>query len=91
MGELERHLLGSATTRKVEKVTPSQDDDFVGVLKKNTPNRFALMGRSPGSVGKPDSVPEGRLIQALQAEDKLWTRGTALESAEKLNAEGTGG
>jgi hypothetical protein len=24
VGELERHLLGSATTRKVEKVTPSQ-------------------------------------------------------------------
>jgi hypothetical protein len=25
----------------------AQDDDFVGVLKKNIPNKLALMGRSP--------------------------------------------
>ena len=26
---------------KIEKVTGSQDDDFVGVLKKNIPNKLA--------------------------------------------------
>src|SRR6266702_4965199 len=26
----------------------AQDDDFVGGLKKNTPNRLTLVGRSPG-------------------------------------------
>jgi hypothetical protein len=30
-------------TRKDKKVTGSQDDDSVGVLKKNIPNRLALM------------------------------------------------
>jgi hypothetical protein len=29
--------------RKIKKVTGSQDDDFVGVLKKNIPNKLALM------------------------------------------------
>jgi hypothetical protein len=26
----------------------AQDDGFVGVLKKNIPNKLALLGRSPG-------------------------------------------
>jgi hypothetical protein len=26
----------------------AQDDVFVGVLKKNIPNKLAVMGRSPG-------------------------------------------
>jgi hypothetical protein len=33
---------------KIEKVTGSQDDDFVGGLKKNIQNKLALMGVSPG-------------------------------------------
>jgi hypothetical protein len=28
---------------KIEKVTGYQDDDLVGVLKKNIPNKLALM------------------------------------------------
>jgi hypothetical protein len=32
---------------KIEKVTDSQDDDFVGVLKKNIQNKLALMGLRP--------------------------------------------
>jgi len=32
---------------KIEKVTGSQDDDLVGVLKKNILNELAIMGRSP--------------------------------------------
>jgi hypothetical protein len=31
----------------INKVTASQDDDFVGVPTKNTLNKLALMGRSP--------------------------------------------
>jgi hypothetical protein len=37
--------------RKIEKVTGSQDDDFVGILKKNIPNKLALMGLSPRIAG----------------------------------------
>jgi hypothetical protein len=29
----------------------AQDDDFVEVLKKNTPNKLEFMGRSPGLAG----------------------------------------
>ena len=36
---------------KIEKVTGSQDDDFVGVLTKNIQNKLALMGHSPGLAG----------------------------------------
>jgi hypothetical protein len=39
--------LGVPKIRKIKKVTIAQDDDFVGVLKKNIPNKLALMGRSP--------------------------------------------
>src|SRR5882757_7279684 len=34
----------------------AQDDDFVGGLKKNTPNRLTLVGRSPGLSS---AVPTG--------------------------------
>jgi hypothetical protein len=44
VGELERHLLRSATTRKVEKVTPSQDDDFVGVFEEKHPKQVSAYG-----------------------------------------------
>jgi hypothetical protein len=36
-------------TKKTEKVTGSQDDDFVGVLAKNILDKLGLIGRSPGS------------------------------------------
>ena len=32
---------------KIEKVTGSQDDDFVEVVKKNILNKLALMGLRP--------------------------------------------
>jgi hypothetical protein len=32
---------------KIEKVTGSQDDDFVGGLTKNIQNKLALMGQRP--------------------------------------------
>ena len=35
---IEKHLVGCKKHEKIEKVTGSQDDDFVGGLKKNTPN-----------------------------------------------------
>ena len=44
---------------KIEKVTTSQDDDFLGVLKKNNPNKFALMGRSPGVGSERTNSPGG--------------------------------
>jgi hypothetical protein len=36
--EVENVWLGCAKHGKIEKVTGSQDDDFVGGSKKNTPN-----------------------------------------------------
>ena len=71
MGELERHLLGSVTTRKVEKVTPSQDDDFVGVLKKNIPNKLALMGVYPwvGPGGPTMAENNSPRVQGLETRD----------------------
>ena len=38
---LKKHLVGCKKHEKIEKVTGSQDDDFVGVLKKNIPNKLA--------------------------------------------------
>ncbi|MEA3005080.1 MAG: hypothetical protein QOI94_349, partial [Acidobacteriaceae bacterium] len=38
MVEVESGWLGCAKHGKIEKVTGSQDDDFVGGSKKNTPN-----------------------------------------------------
>jgi hypothetical protein len=32
----------------------AQDDDFVGILTKNIPNKSALMGRSPGYIKQHD-------------------------------------
>ena len=46
--EVENVWLGCAKHGKIEKVTGSQDDDFVGGLKKNTPNRLTLVGLCPG-------------------------------------------
>jgi hypothetical protein len=48
----------------INKVTASQDDDFVGVPTKNTLNKLALMGLCPvfssqvRSHGKPGQVGE---------------------------------
>src|SRR6266702_2025593 len=39
----------------------AQDDDFVGGLKKNTPNRLTLVDASPGLALKGRFVPQGRL------------------------------
>jgi hypothetical protein len=35
------------TMGEIKKVTTSQDDDFVEVLKKNIQNKLALMGQRP--------------------------------------------
>jgi hypothetical protein len=35
-----------------QKVTGSQDDDFVGVLKKNIPIKLALMGEAALKINK---------------------------------------
>ena len=37
----------SLTVKQFKKVTDSQDDDFVGVLTKNTLNNLVLMGLRP--------------------------------------------
>jgi hypothetical protein len=46
-GGLEIHSWICRKHEKIEKVTGAQDDDFVGVLKKNIPNKLARPGRSP--------------------------------------------
>jgi hypothetical protein len=38
-------------TRKIEKVTGSQDDDFVGVLKKNIPTKGPRTAGPSASLG----------------------------------------
>ena len=43
IGELAIQLVGYAASTKDLKVTDSQDDDFVRVLKKNIPNKLTLM------------------------------------------------
>jgi hypothetical protein len=43
VGGLEIRLVGCRKHEKIEKVTGSQDDVFVGILKKNIPNKLALM------------------------------------------------
>ena len=43
---LEYNWLNMQKHEKIEKVTGSRDDDFVGVLRKTFPNRLALMRRS---------------------------------------------
>jgi hypothetical protein len=45
----------SALSRDKSVRRSAQDDDFVGVLKKNIPNILALMGRSPGRNSKDES------------------------------------
>jgi hypothetical protein len=45
---LETQLVGCRKREKIEKVTGSQDDDFVGIWTENILNKLALMGRSPG-------------------------------------------
>ena len=66
--------LATQKNEKIEKVTGSQDDDFVGVLKKNIPSRLALMGacRGPIPIGNPvlgrgaaRIVQEGRLCTSV--------------------------
>jgi hypothetical protein len=49
----------------------AQDDDFVGVLKKNIPNKLALMGVYPGVC--PGYVLAGR---------QPWPKITRLESRD---------
>jgi hypothetical protein len=41
---LEMQVVGCRKHVKIEKVTGSQDDGFVGVLMKNIPGRLTLMG-----------------------------------------------
>jgi hypothetical protein len=43
VGGLEIQLIGYPENKKDRKVTGSQDDDFVGVLTKNIPNKFARL------------------------------------------------
>ena len=51
MGVLKNILVGCAPkTRKIKKVTTSQDDDLVGVLKKTSHSKLALMGAAPPNV-----------------------------------------
>jgi hypothetical protein len=60
--EAENIWLGVQKHRKIEKVTGSQDDDFVGGLKKNTPKRLTLVGLRPGlSSAVPVRQAQGRL------------------------------
>jgi hypothetical protein len=50
IGRCSWELSGRKLQRKIKKsqtLSSAQDDVFVGVLKKNIPNRLALMGRSP--------------------------------------------
>src|SRR6266702_7415500 len=43
VGVLKNMLVGCTKTREIKKVTTSQDDVSVGGLKKNIPNKLALM------------------------------------------------
>ena len=45
LGGTEKHLVGCKKRERIEKVTGSQDDDFVGVLTKNILNKLTLMRR----------------------------------------------
>jgi hypothetical protein len=47
LGGLKFSWLECRKHEKIEKVTGSQDDVFVGVLKKNILNKLALMGLRP--------------------------------------------
>ena len=51
----------SAVSRDKSVRRCAQDDDFVGVLKKNIPNKLALMGRSPGLSS---AVPTGHTLDS---------------------------
>ena len=61
VGGLKYSWLDMQKTRKIEKVTGSQDDVFVVSLKKNIPNKVALMGLRPGLSS---AVPSGLWQQA---------------------------
>ena len=41
----------------------AQDDDFVRVLKKNTPNKLALMELRPGLSSASSAVPAGLSLE----------------------------
>jgi hypothetical protein len=57
------------TRHKIVILSGAQDDDFVGVLTKNIPNKLAFMGCSPG-VGL--GIPVGLIyIQAKNSPDNL--------------------
>ena len=61
-------------TRKVEKVTGSRDDVFVGVSKKNIRNKLALRGRSPFERFSPDArdtVPEKAVPTKVKAFENI--------------------
>jgi hypothetical protein len=49
-------------TRKIEKVTGSQDDDFVGVLKKNIPTKGPQNRRSLG-IARDDKGKGGGSVE----------------------------
>ena len=42
---VEIQLVDAENTKRSEKVTGSQDDDFVGIWTKNILNKLALVGR----------------------------------------------
>jgi hypothetical protein len=44
VGVLKNIPVGVPKIKKIKKITTSQDDVFVGGLKKNTPNRLTLVG-----------------------------------------------
>jgi hypothetical protein len=56
VGGLEIQLIGYPENTRIEKVTGSQDDVFLEVLKKKIPNKLALMGLRPGLSS---AVPQG--------------------------------
>jgi hypothetical protein len=71
----------SAAPRDKSVRRSAQDDDFVGVLKKNIPNKVALMGRSPGLRS---AVP------VRQAQGRLYgTESIALNATRTLSGQCT--
>ena len=47
VGSCSSELSGHRLQGELKKVTASQDDDFVGVLKKNIPNKLAFIKLRP--------------------------------------------
>ena len=59
----EKHLVGCKKREKIEKVTGSQDDGFVGVVMKNSLNKITLMGlASWAKFRRPCGTELGRVV-----------------------------